>query len=197
VDEDTPRLGKILDSAPEPEGAPEGSAQRIDRRDMVKKVAIGASAVWVAPKIEGLSMRPGFAGRLSHCSGSFRFDEPLSGSVNDSRTDASSPVGLFEREVLQACGPFAVRIRQDYQPATGPNAFSTMAVNVGWTSDTCTVDSLSVDGKHHAINAPVQTGPLGKATYILFSNTSTDSTDSGLDARPSGGGTLHLGVTCT
>jgi hypothetical protein len=198
VDDDAPRLGEGLDPAPEVDDAPDGgSGRRIDRRDMMKKAAIGASAVWVAPKIVGLSKRPSFAGGLSHCSGKFNFSAPLSGSVTDSSIANTSPIGVFENETFQACGSFAVTIRQDYQPASGVDAFSHMAVNVGWTSDTCAVNSLSVDGKHHPINAPIQTGPLNKATYIVFSNTASDGTDAGLDTRPSGGGTLHLGVTCT
>jgi hypothetical protein len=196
VDDDMPRLGEGLEPAPDSEGAADGGfGRRLDRRDMMKKAAIGASAVWVAPKIQGLTRRQAFAASLSHCTGTFHFDAPLSGSVTDSKIDAASPVGVFEHETFQACGPFAVNIRQDYQ--AGADAFSKMAVNVGWGVDTCAVESLNVDGKHHAINAPVQTGPLNRATYILFSNTASDGTDAGLDARPSGGGKLHLGVTCT
>jgi hypothetical protein len=179
-----------LDHAPA-----ESFGQRMDRRNVMKKAAVGAGAVWVAPKISGLSRRPGFARSLSPCSGTFHFNALLAGTVNDSSTADNSPIGMTERHTFQACGPFHVAIRQDYQ--RGIDAFSVMAVNVVWTSDTCVVNSLNVDGKRHELNAPVQSGPTNKQTVIKFSNKATDGDPLGLDNRPSGGGVVHLEVTCT
>jgi hypothetical protein len=197
VDHDAPGFAEGLDPDPTLGDAPEeGSVRRIDRRDVMKKAAIGASAVWVAPKITGLSKAPKFAGRLSPCTGKFLFNALLAGSINDSNTSNTSPIGITEHLSFQACGTVNTAIRQDYQP--GVDAFSVMAVNVNWASDNCVIESLNVDAKRNAINAPVQHGPTPqRQIYITFSNKATDGDNLGLDNRPSGGGVLHLGVTCT
>lgn len=82
-------------------GTPEGKGRRINRREALKKGAIGAGAVgvvWAAPAIEGLSLTPAYAAASSGlssvaCTGGASFDLALPCPAPGHSSNSVTPSG--------------------------------------------------------------------------------------------------------
>jgi hypothetical protein len=135
-DDDTVAGGTHLDE----------DVSRLDRRDLLKKGAVGVGVVgvvWAAPHIQRLSLRPDYASAASvtkPCTGDFTFDVALPGTMNGPASGSGNQLG-------KACTDLTLSTKQTYgaQVDRADRFWKTVTVDKHAGGANCTITKLHFD----------------------------------------------------
>jgi hypothetical protein len=177
-------------------GPDEQDLTGIDRRNLMRKAALGAAvtgAVWAAPKIEGLSLRPDYASAGSTGGGG---DNPAP-ALFDFKVQLSSGAAFTQDTSFPVGAGFGIKLSQTAD--AGGTTFTALKTS---GPPNCGIGSVTFDGRFwgsgnppgsQSANVPSTITPTPPNQWAGHWNTD----DGGLDADFSEGGNAHVHIVCT